>query len=264
MNMKQYSADKHLMKKDFRAALQNYLEIIQDDPNNGIAHQGVAQCYFALKDHINAASASKKAIELDRSLAIPYTILAKIHIRQQDLDKAFAEASRAYELSPDLEEVANLYGALLLSNGRLEESILVLRQVLELHPESVMTHRNLAVTYREKRDFKKNVDEMRLVFRYEPTLSSVYWLLVAYQQRYFFWITLMVILSLAGALLIKSRLFLVIPAIMALQGLFWDLEFIKHGRWRRKDGWKTLLFSFVTDCALAVGVYVIYIMVSPK
>lgn len=263
MNAKQDAADKYRIEKKYRTALQLYLELIREGPANGLAYQGAAQCYWELKNHDAAVSACGKAIELNQNLAIPHIILAKNHARHRDFDKALAEALKAYEKSPELEEVVNLYGVLLLNNGNVDKSIWVLRQASGLHPESASLHQNLAVAYRQKRDFKNSVEEMRLKLKYHPSPSSVYWLLVAYQQQYFFWITLLVMLSLASALLFKSRVFLVIPAIMAIQGLFWDLEFVRDGRWRKKSNLKTLAISFLTDCALAIAVYAIYVTVSP-
>jgi len=257
-------ADELLMKRDFRAALQAYLNLIQKNPSDGKAYAGVAQSCFGLKDFNAAATASQKAIELDESLAAPHLILAAIHLHRQDFNKALTEARRAYELSPESEEAANLYGVLLMSRGELDESILVLRQTLELHPKSGMTHRNLAVAYREKRDFKKYVEEVKLMFKHEPSVFSAYQLVVSYQQRYALFLSVIMLTALSVALLVRLRALLIVPTILVVQGLFADLEFIREGRWRGKGKWKILLFSLITDIAFAVLTYASYVTLIPK
>jgi tetratricopeptide (TPR) repeat protein len=256
--------DKLRTKKDFQMALQAYLELIRADANNGNAYQWVAQCYYELEEYDAAVVACNKAVDLDQTLAIPHVILASIHLRMRDFEFALAEALKAYELSPELEVVSNCYGALLLGNGKLDQSISVLKKTLENHPKSLQAHRNLAVAYMEKRDYKRCVEERKQVFKYELSLSSVIQLLIAYEQRFALWLTLLVVAAILGAIFFKLRVLLIVPGILVIQGLLSDLEFLRKGRWKRKEKWKTLLFSSVTDFILAVITWLAYFSLRPK
>jgi tetratricopeptide (TPR) repeat protein len=264
MNTNQNIADDLLGQKDYQKALQIYLEILRQHPNDGRAYQGIAQCYYKLKKYDDAFSAANQAIRTDPNLAISHVVLAYIYHHRGDFEKALAEAQVAYNLSPQLDEIGNCYGALLLGSGKLDESIAVLTRAIEAHPQSVLAHQNLGLAYREKRDHKRFVEEMRLVFKYRPTFISAKDLLIAYQHRYAVFLSLIVPAALFGALVIKSRILLIIPALIVIQGLLADLQFVIERRWRRKGRWRVLLFSLVTDCALGAITYAIYLTLNPK
>ena len=257
-------ADNLLKQKKYQSALQIYLDILHQYPSDGKVYQGIAQCYYGLNKYPDAFSASNEALKLDPNLAIPHLILAYTYHNQGQFNKALAEAQKAYDLSPELDDVSNCYGALLLGSGKLDASISVLKHTLEIHPESVLAHQNLAVAYREKRESKKYVEEMRLAFKYRRTLLSAVQLLIAYQQRYAFFLALLILAALFGALLTKSRILLVIPVIMVVQGLLADLKFIIDSRWRRNGKWKAVLFSLITDCSLGVVTYAVYLTLGSK
>jgi Flp pilus assembly protein TadD len=70
------TAEKFYKEGNFRASLQIYLNIVQEEPKNAKIHQGLAQSYYQLKNFEAAKSAAEKALELDVTLPIPRTILA--------------------------------------------------------------------------------------------------------------------------------------------------------------------------------------------
>jgi tetratricopeptide (TPR) repeat protein len=115
MNANQDTANRLLEQKDYQKALQTYLDLLQEHPNDGKIYQWIAKCYYELKKYNEAFSASNEAIKLDKNLYIPHLILAYISVDRGDLENAVLEARHAYGSSPDVEEVSNCYGGLLLS-----------------------------------------------------------------------------------------------------------------------------------------------------
>lgn len=264
MNKNQDLAHQLLERKDYEKALQVYLDLMRANPNDGKIYQWIAKCYYELKKYEEAFSASREAIKLDQNLSNPHLILTYIYHIRRDLQNAVAEARKAYDLSPELEEAGICYGALLLGTGRLEESITVLKDTLVAHPNSILARQNLAVAYREKRDYKKYAEEMRLVYKHSPNLCTMMKLLFAYHQQYIFLVSVIVVGTLMGALVIRSRILLVIPTISVIQGLLADIEFVISRRWQRKGGIRILSFSLITDSALGLATYAVYVALSSK
>lgn len=251
-------ADDFIKKRDYRAALQIYLDILQRDPNDRKTHQGLAQCWYRLKKYDNAVSACTRAIELDPSLAIPHVILAYIHYyHEKDLDKAVAEALKAYELSPELEEVLVCYGALLGAKGRIEEGISILHRALEANPTSIATHYNLAVLYEQKRHNKESLEEWKAVFKYKPTLRHGLMLLIAYERRYSVLFAIVITAALFGSMFVKSKILLLLPCTMVIQIWLNAFQLIKRGRW------KNALFDLVSSTLLALIIYAFYVALTP-
>lgn len=88
MKINQDIANNLLEQKKYREATQAFLDILQQDPSSGQAYQGMAQCYYRLKNYEAASSSSMKAIELDQTLVIPHVILAYIYYYcDNDLNK---------------------------------------------------------------------------------------------------------------------------------------------------------------------------------
>ncbi len=264
MNANQDAANRLREQKDYQQALQIYLDLLRQYPDNGEIYQWIAKCYYELKNYDEAFSASKEAIRLDRNLSLPHLILAYISVHQGNLEDAALEAQDAYNLSPEVDEVSNCYGALLLSTGKLDESIAVLRHTLELHPNSILAHQNLATAYRKKKDYKRYTEAMRLVYKHNPNLLNAIKLLVAYQQRYAFLLSLIVFSALIGAWLFRSRILLAIPVFMVIYGLLGDLTFIIRGSWKRKGNLRVLLSSLIADCMLGVFTYLVYVALNSK
>lgn len=227
------TAEKFYKEGNYRASLQIYLDIAQQESRNARIYQGLAQSYYQLKNFESAKSAAEKAIELDSTLCLPYTVLAYIDFYQnKNMEKALAEALEAYNLSPKMEETINCYGSLLAASGRLNEGKSVLMQGLEIYPKSVPLHYNLGVAYIRERDNKKSLEEFKKVFTLKPTIRHAIQLLLVYQRRYAFLYSLIVIATLFGSLLLKARVLLIIPLVAAIEGWIMIYYFLNDRRWR--------------------------------
>lgn len=258
MKSNQDFANNLLEQKRFKEALHSYLEILQHEPNNGEAYQGIAQCYYHLRMYSDALAASNKAIEFDSTFAIPHLILGYIYADRGDIKKALTESKKAYDLAPEMEDVGNCYGALLLSNGRVEESISVLSYILKKHPASLLARHNLAVAYSKIRDYKSYAKQMELIFKSKPTLSNAMQLLVAYQQQYAIFLTIFILGSLLAAYIIRSKMLLILPAAFVVRSLLFDFKYIIEVQSKQNVEWKKFFLIFIFDCAVGVFIYLIF------
>ncbi len=146
----------HLTKEELRTALWYFEQAIQKDPRYARAQAAVAGTYvwlawFEMMPSSEAISkveaASKKALELDPTLAEAHLALAGALHSSWDFKGILREAQRALELNPSLSEgrllVAHLYSFV----RRFEEAWTEAQKALELDPLSSWTIRGAADTY---------------------------------------------------------------------------------------------------------------------
>ena len=93
----------------------------------------------------DAASAYRRALQLDPGLAAAHTNLGALAHRRGDAAEARACFQAALALDPDQPEARYDLAHLLIENGELELAAAELRRVLELVPESADTHFNLGM-----------------------------------------------------------------------------------------------------------------------
>jgi tetratricopeptide (TPR) repeat protein len=247
------TADNFYKEGNYRAALRIYLDIVQQESRNAKLYQGLAQCYYQLKNYESAKSAAEKALELDSRLSIPHTVLAYIYYYQNNnLKKALTESLEAYDLSPNMEETINCHGSLLAASGRLAEGKAVLMQGLEIYPRSIPLHYNMAAAYNKERNYKKSSEEIKTVFKYKPTLRHGIQLLIVYEQRYALLITLIVLTALFGSLFVQAKILLLIPLVIAIQGWILTYNVVKE------SNWKDALVYIVGNGLLTVLIYWFY------
>ena len=136
--------------KDAKQAIEYYQQAVAIDPNYGLAFAGLAESnwFLALYSYpqVNevvpqARELSRKALELENSLAEPHSILGVICF---NFDRDFAcmerEQKLAIELNPNYSEGHRRYGLLLQDLGRFEEARIAYKRALEIDPLSPVTN----------------------------------------------------------------------------------------------------------------------------
>jgi TolB-like protein/Tfp pilus assembly protein PilF len=81
-----------------------------------------------------AIKQTKKAIELDESMARPHALLAFLYVLTKQYEKAATECERALELGPNDERAQYLVGMTLRFAGRWAEAIPVYEKAIRLNP----------------------------------------------------------------------------------------------------------------------------------
>jgi tetratricopeptide (TPR) repeat protein len=178
-------------------ALDDFTQALVHDPEDARTYAGLADTYNLLREfsampeneaYARALAASRKAVELDDSLAEAHRSLAFAEVygewnfrdgvrefrRAIELNptdplahlwlanalakegwsqQALSEIDRAQELDPTSPSILADKGGLVVDAGRVREGIGLLKQVESTYPESISPHRYLAGIYMRRKDY---------------------------------------------------------------------------------------------------------------
>ena len=133
---------KRFRKTDIEYAQQMFRQAIDIDAEFAPAWAGYADCFSFLVMYADpmpgypkqARSASKKALELDPSLAEAHASRGLAYLISNDFDAAEAEFEKALELNPRLFEAHYYFARTRFHQGRLEEAIELFKTAGEMDP----------------------------------------------------------------------------------------------------------------------------------
>jgi serine/threonine-protein kinase len=133
-----------LTRPDLGTALQYFELSLEKDPNNALAHVGIAlvwmgrrQVGFTMPDEAGpkARAAIQKALELNDLLAEAHYVLAINKTwGEWDWEAAGTAFLRAIELNPNLAEIRAYYAHWLMIMKRQDEAMVEMERALELDP----------------------------------------------------------------------------------------------------------------------------------
>jgi serine/threonine protein kinase/Tfp pilus assembly protein PilF len=140
-----------------KQAVDYFEEAIRKDPNYAEAYAGLSEAYVfgaglagmtQKEENRRGRLAATKALELDPMLGEAHVALAGV-LLYEDWDFAGAEREfkHAIDLSPSYAEAHHMYSHLLLSLGRIDESLVESKKFLELDPVSQSPMGHLAYHY---------------------------------------------------------------------------------------------------------------------
>lgn len=107
-------------------ARESYQKVLQSEPNNLAAHQGLARVYVKLGDHTRAIEAYDKALKIHPKEISLWHDLAMAHNRQKNWDNGIRCLNKALEIDPESRACAQTLGLTLARAGRIDESVQVL------------------------------------------------------------------------------------------------------------------------------------------
>jgi TolB-like protein len=143
--------------EDHLRAAAYFNQAIAIDPNFALAYSGLSDTFGASatngwtsprEGYLKAKIASKKAVELDDSLAEAHASVGAVAMFY-DFDWATAEKEykRAIELNPSYEISLELYSYLLVALGRFDEGIRMVQLGVEAAPASVVLSDDLVQAF---------------------------------------------------------------------------------------------------------------------
>ncbi len=136
-------------EEGFRRAVQHFETAIAREPDNAIAHAGLAEAYTELSGFYvdpreampKAKQAAERALRVDEGIAEAHAALGFVHL-VYDWDGPAAEKAllRALDLNPTLATARMNYAAYLTTQARNDEAVREIRRAVEHDPLSVRTH----------------------------------------------------------------------------------------------------------------------------
>jgi putative PEP-CTERM system TPR-repeat lipoprotein len=109
LGVRVYAADRHLIQRDFQAAIAQYQQLLQDHPDNPVILNNLAWAYQQVKDR-----------------------------------RALETAQRAHELMPDDASIADTFGWILVQQGSVKRGVEVLRRAAATAPDTAEIRYHLA------------------------------------------------------------------------------------------------------------------------
>ncbi|PYY20525.1 MAG: hypothetical protein DMG62_23305 [Acidobacteria bacterium] len=147
----------HILKGEFRKALESFSQAVREDSDYAAAYAGVADSqnmlglyeFMAGKDAFPLGQAAAlKALELDDTLAEGHTSLAWTKlVHDYDWSGAEREFRRALELNPNYETAHLWYGLELVWEGRFDSGVAEVQKAKELAPFAVRTSTTAALVF---------------------------------------------------------------------------------------------------------------------
>lgn len=151
------------------------------EPRFGLAYAGIADCcgllcwFGALTPREagpRAASAAKKALELDGSQSEAHASMALVHYWYEwEWRKAEEEFRRAIELNPSYAPAHHWYASYLNSLGRLDEAQIELQKARDCDPLSLIISMSAADVYFFSRQYDRAIEHLRALLEQAPRFA---------------------------------------------------------------------------------------------
>ncbi|BGP13028.1 hypothetical protein JCM10213_008019 [Rhodosporidiobolus nylandii] len=139
-------------------AMKDFEKALEIDPENADVFYHRGQVYFITGEYTRAIDEYKKSSELDPAFIFSHIQLAVAQYKSGSHDKALHQFRRLIEKHPDLPEVYNYYGELLLDQQRFDEAVSAFDRSLEYGknntPRNVLPLVNKALAiFQHRQDF---------------------------------------------------------------------------------------------------------------
>jgi serine/threonine protein kinase/tetratricopeptide (TPR) repeat protein len=168
-------------EENLKKSIQYYEHAIAKDPRFALAYTGLADSYTVLPNYGSSISnlewrlkkkaATKKALELDDSIAEVHLNSATLNGSEGDFAGAENEFRRSIELNPNYATAHQWYAALLSDLGRHEQAIAEAERARELDPFSVVIRAMLGTRLRYARQYDKAIKQARQAIAMDKRLS---------------------------------------------------------------------------------------------
>jgi tetratricopeptide (TPR) repeat protein len=155
---------------DHTAALTEYLQAAQIEPDNPAWQASAGESYARTGDLIAALAAYRRAAELAPQEATYWRLLAGfcVHNDVQVLEVGLPAAKKSAELAPDDVQSLDVLGLAYTSAGLLFNAEETLKKAIELAPWYAPAHLHLAETYLRKGDSNAALSELNLARDLDP------------------------------------------------------------------------------------------------
>jgi tetratricopeptide (TPR) repeat protein len=173
---------------DLRKGIEYFNSAVAKDPNYALAYVGLADSYALLsaygaespQDSIpQAKAATKKALELDNSLAEAHASFARILGGYDfEFDRAIAEFERAIQLNPNYATTHHWFSSgPLMALARFDRAIAEGKRAVELDPLSMIDNADLSWVYFNARRYDEAIAQIRKTIEIDSKAYLAYYYL---------------------------------------------------------------------------------------
>jgi TolB-like protein/DNA-binding winged helix-turn-helix (wHTH) protein/Tfp pilus assembly protein PilF len=169
---------------DFRKAKEYFERSIRLDPQYAPAYAGVAHVWVSLGNQgvvsleeaiPKARTAALKAIELDRTLAEAYAVLAWIEVGYDwNLPAASQELQNAIEINPNDPTAHHHYAYCLWIMGKPEAAVEEMKRARDLDPLSLFFNDEMGVAFEWQRQYDKAIEWFQKAMELDPNWVPVH------------------------------------------------------------------------------------------
>jgi len=167
-----------------------FREAIAADPNYAMAYAGLADTYNVLPSYVTSMTArqalslsdeaSRKAVELDDSLAEAHSARADALAMAWKWSEADSEFHRALQLSPNSASVHYFYAFIfLVPQNRLDEALREFQTALSLDPLSAIMNTNYATVLMDAHRYPEALAQFQRVLERDPDFPPAHFKLSA-------------------------------------------------------------------------------------
>jgi tetratricopeptide (TPR) repeat protein len=161
--------------KQYELALETYSKGLSLDDKHATLHINRASTYKMLNKIELAKNDYLTGLKLDPSKTLAYYTLARMYDQQDDIE----QASQYYQLATEANVVAVEYfidySAFLLNTDKPEDAAELIQSGLKIYPNNYQLLINLANTYGELGEHKKNEATLKKAINLEPKNFSAYY-----------------------------------------------------------------------------------------
>ena len=215
-----------LINSDYLLATKLFNHVILVEPNNAIAHAGLAKALYHLRKIPEAKIATEHALKLDDTLTETRIYLAYIHLfLNDDLNTGYLLAESAYKSDPDSAMTNKCFGTLNFYTGQEDNGLRLLDKALQIRKDDKQIYELLI-----KGNLKLKRKELAYLtsqryFKQSPNPKSFYLMIMCY-----IWSHKWLGLSLISLLLISLIAGFFYPIAHILSAILWIIPTIEETR----------------------------------
>ena len=162
-------ADYFLGMEDYKEAIRLHLKVIQEHPDNALAHYHLGFAYGMLGQHRDELTQYREAIDLGLSDWALFLNLGMLYLENERLEAATDILQLSTLLGPDRSETHFNLGLAYERRGRLTEAEQQFLLSLRLDPNQAEARNMLGVIYAEQGNYARAREEWSDLSRTQPT-----------------------------------------------------------------------------------------------
>jgi tetratricopeptide (TPR) repeat protein len=162
-------ANTYRLKGDFDSAVANLKKAREILPDNEIVLSALGVLLDQTGKKTDARQAYEASLKVNPNNPVTLNNLAFLMAdTDSGLDMALNYAEKAKQLSPNVADISDTYGWILLKKGMPEQAVPVFKDLVSKYPAQSTFHYHLAMGYRQRGDSAKAAEELREALKHSP------------------------------------------------------------------------------------------------